>query len=110
MYSSPSRNEQHRLYMKKALQICGLISAICLASVAFAQASGTLTGVSGSSYDGVYVSLYYAIVGGTTTAVVCDDFADESDIGSSWNAQTTSFSSVNSSNTSWALAGANTSL
>jgi len=96
--------------MKKAVQFCGLVLAMCLAPTAFAQTSVTLTGVSGQVYDGIYVSPYYANVGGTTTAVVCDDFADESTLGSSWNAQTTSFSNVNGSNTSWGLAGANTSL
>ncbi|HEV2400625.1 MAG TPA: hypothetical protein VGS27_27050 [Candidatus Sulfotelmatobacter sp.] len=96
--------------MRKAVQICGLILAICLASVAFAQTSVTLTGVSGQSYDGIYVSPYYATVGGTTTAVVCDDFADSSYIGSSWNAQTTSFSNVTSNPTSWTLAGQSASL
>src|SRR6476660_752402 len=96
--------------MKRAVQICGLVLVICLASVAFAQTSVTLTGVAGQSYDGIYVSPYYATVGGTSTVVVCDDFADESSIGSTWNAQTTSFSNVNSSNTSWGLAGQNTSL
>jgi len=96
--------------MKKVVQICGLVLAMCLAPMAFAQTSVTLTGVSGQSYDGIYVSPYYASVGGTTTAVVCDDFADESTLGSTWNAQTTSFSNVNSTNTSWGLAGANTAL
>jgi len=96
--------------MKKAVQICSLALAMCLAPMAFAQTSVTLTGVSGQAYDGIYVSPYYANVGGTSTAVVCDDFADESNLGSTWSAQTTSFSNVNSTNTSWGLAGANTSL
>jgi hypothetical protein len=96
--------------MKKVVQICGLVLAMCFAPMAFAQTSVTLTGVSGQSYDGIYVSPYYANVGGTTVAVVCDDFADESTLGSTWSAQTTSFSNVNSTNTSWGLAGANTSL
>jgi len=96
--------------MKKAVQICGLALAMCLAPMAFAQTSVTLTGVSGQSYDGIYVSPYYANVGGTSTAVVCDDFADESTLGSTWSAQTTSFSNANSTNTNWGLAGKDTSL
>lgn len=99
--------------MKKAVQFTCLaaIAAICLATAAVAQTSVTLTGVAGQSYDGIYVSPYYASVGGgASTPVICDDFADESYVNSTWNASVTSFSNVNSSNTSWGLAGANTAL
>lgn len=99
--------------MKKAVQITCLavIAAVCLGTAALAQTSVTLTGVAGQSYDGIYLSPYYATVGGVAnTPVICDDFRDDSYLNSTWNASVTPFSSVNSSNTSWGLAGANTAL
>ncbi len=77
-----------------------------------AQVSTTLTSPgSGASYDGIYVSPYYATVGGVAnTPVVCDDFGDESWVGSTWNASVTSFSSISSSTTAWGNTGANLSL
>jgi hypothetical protein len=88
------------------------VAAIFLATVAFAQTSMTLTGpVSGPVYDGIYMSPYYATVGGVaSTPVLCDDFADDSNFKSTWNATVTSFSNITSKNTSWGLAGGNTSL
>jgi len=95
--------------MNKAVQLCGLALVVCLAPMAFAQTTQVnLTGVVGQSYDGIYISPYYATVGGATnTPIICDDFADESKLPSTWTATTTSFSSISSSpaNTSWALAG-----
>jgi hypothetical protein len=70
------------------------IAALCLAPLAVAQ-NVDLTSVQGSSYDGVYVSPYYATVNGVATTVVCDDFADESKLPSSWTAAITPFSSLN---------------
>lgn len=100
--------------MKRAVQICCLatIAAICLATAAFAQTSVTLTGpMSGPVYDGIYMSPYYATVGGVAnTPVICDDFGDDSYFNSTWSASTTSFSGITSTNTSWAAAGANTAL
>lgn len=99
--------------MKKAVQICCVaIFALCLANTASAQVSVTLTGpTSGPVYDGIYLSPYYATVGGATnTPVICDDFGDDSFFGSTWNATVTSFSNITSSNTSWGLAGGNTAL
>ena len=100
--------------MKKAVQITCLavLGTFLLAASAFAQTSVTLTGPPpGYVYDGIYMSPYYATVGGSTNVpVICDDFGDNSWPNSTWNATTTSFSSINGSNTSWGLAGANTSL
>jgi len=100
--------------MKKAVQTTclGAIAAICFATAAFAQTSITLTGpVSGPVYDGIYMSPYYATVGGVAnTPVICDDFADDSHFNSTWNATVTSFSNITSTNTSWGLTGANKSL
>jgi hypothetical protein len=81
------------------------IAALCLVPWAVAQTPVTLTGVQGSSYDGIYLSPYYASVDGVATAVVCDDFGDESTVGKSWNATITPFSGISGTNTSWGLAG-----
>jgi hypothetical protein len=82
------------------------IAALSLGTWASAQTSVTLTGPPpGYSYDGIYVSPYYATVGGATnTAIVCDDFGDDSTL-STWNATVTPFSGILSTNTSWSLAG-----
>ena len=98
--------------MRKAVGVCFLAAAICFTPAAHAQLSVTLTGnTSGPVYDGIYMSPYYATVGGATnTPVICDDFGDDSYFGSTWNASVTSFSNITSNNTSWGLAGANTSL
>ena len=100
--------------MNKAVQITCLaaVAAICLAATGLAQTSATLTGPPpGYVYDNIYMSPYYATVGGVTnTPVVCDDFADDSRMGSTWNAAVTSFSNITSTNTSWGVTGANTQL
>ena len=100
--------------MTKGVRIACLaaIATICLSISALAQTSATLTGPrSGPVYGGIYMSPYYATVGGVAhSAVVCGDCGDDSYFNSTWNANVTSFSSIASSNTSWGLAGANTSL
>src|ERR1700723_176928 len=78
--------------------------ALSLAPWAVAQTSVTLTGVQGSSWDGVYMSPYYATVNGAqNTTVICNDFADESYLNSTWSANSTSFSNLSSNlgNTLW---------
>ena len=100
--------------MTKGVRTCCLaaIAPLCFAISALSQISMTLTGpASGPVYDGIYMSPYYATVGGAAnTPVICDDFGDEAYFNSTWNATVTSFSSITSGNTSWGLAGANTSL
>jgi hypothetical protein len=94
--------------MKRAIRVSLWvgIAALSLAPWAFAQIPVSLTSAGGNVYDGVYVSPYYATVNGVpNTPVVCDDFADESQLPSSWSASVVSFSSINSTNTSWGLAG-----
>lgn len=60
------------------------------------QTTFDLTGVVGQSLDGVDTSPYYAQIGGssTSTAVVCDDFANNSYLPEDWNAYVTPLSSV----------------
>src|ERR1700693_3518709 len=85
------------------------ITAVSLAPWAVAQTSVTLTGPPpGYSYDGIYVSPYYATVGGATnTPVGCDDFRDDS-TKSTWTGTVTAFSGLSTpTNTSWSLAGQN---
>jgi hypothetical protein len=76
-----------------------------LAPLAVAQGSMTLTGVQGSAWDGVYMSPYYATVNGAqNTTVICNDFADESYLNSTWNINSTSFANLSAStlgNTLW---------
>ena len=96
--------------MNKAVQITCLvtIAAICLTTAAFSQTSVTLTGPPpGYVYDGIYMSPYYATVGGVTNVpVVCDDFGDDTYSGSTWNATVTSFSNLTPTTTSWGVAAA----
>jgi hypothetical protein len=56
-----------------------------------------MTGAGNNVMAGVYVGPYYATVNGVAnTAVICDDFADESYIGHSWNYTANNFSSLGS--------------
>jgi hypothetical protein len=97
--------------MKRVVRISLWVgtAALSLASWAVGQTSVTLTAPApGPSYDGIYVSPYYATVGGVAnTPVVCDDFADDSTL-STWTATITPFSGLSApTNTSWSLAGKN---
>src|ERR1017187_7935621 len=79
------------------------IAALSLAPWAVAQ-NVTLTSAGSNVADGIYVSPYYATVNGATnTPIVCDDFADDSYLNTSWTGNIQSFSSLSSSlaNTAW---------
>jgi len=81
--------------------------ALGVAPWAVAQTSVTLTAPPpGFAYDGIYMSPYYATVGGVAnTPVICDDFGDDS-TKSTWTATATPFTGLSAlTNTSWALAG-----
>ena len=74
------------------------VAILCFASSAFAN-SGTLTMTSAGSnvLHGVYVGPYYATVNGVAnTPVICDDFADDSVVGHTWNFNSNSFSTLGS--------------
>ena len=82
------------------------IAALSLAPWAIAQNNVLVTLTSAGSYsdDGIYVSPYSATVNGVAnTPIVCNDFSDDSRVGSTWNANITSFSSLSSSSipTAW---------
>lgn len=73
------------------------LAVLCFAPCAFANSSLTVTGAGNNVMDGVYVGPYYATVnGGANTPVICDDFADETYIGSSWNFTANNFSTLGS--------------
>lgn len=74
------------------------VAVLCFASSAFAN-SGTLTMTSAGSntMHGVYVGPYYATVNGVmNTPVICDDFADDSVVGHTWNFTANTFSTLGS--------------
>lgn len=74
-----------------------LLALLCSAPSAFANSSLTMTGAGNDVMAGVYVGPYYATVNGVAnTAVICDDFADESYIGHSWNFTGNNFSTLGS--------------
>jgi hypothetical protein len=85
------------------------LAALFLVPGAVAQTSMVLTGPPpGNTYDGIYVSPYYATVGGSTSVpVICDDFGDDTSIGDHWTATASAFptSASGSIGTSWGLAG-----
>ena len=79
------------------------LAVLCLAPGAFAQTID-VTSAGNFGYDGVYVSPYYATVSGTSnTTVICDDFADDTQLNKTWSVGVTSFSNLTSSlgNTLW---------
>lgn len=70
------------------------LALLCLAPCAFAN-SLTMTGAGNNVMDNVYVGPYYATVNGVqNTPVICDDFADESYIGHTWNYTANNFSTL----------------
>src|SRR5208337_4343745 len=74
------------------------VALLCLVPCAFADSGSlTMTGAGNNVMDGVYVGPYYATVSGFgNSAVICDDFADESYIGHSWNFTANNFSTLGS--------------
>jgi hypothetical protein len=73
------------------------LALVCFAPCAFANSSLTMTGAGNNVMGGVYVGPYYATVNGAAnTAVICDDFADDSVIGHSWNFTANNFSTLGS--------------
>jgi hypothetical protein len=93
--------------MKRAIRVFLWVgAALWAAPWAIAQAPVSLTSAGGNVYDGIYVSPYYATVNGVAnTPIVCDDFADESRLPSTWSATVVSFSAITPTNTSWGLQG-----
>jgi hypothetical protein len=66
-----------------------------LAPSTFAQVNVNVTSAGGFGYDGVYISPYYATIGtATNQTVICDDFADETYLNTSWKGTITQFSNL----------------
>ncbi|MGH9715121.1 MAG: PEP-CTERM sorting domain-containing protein [Candidatus Acidiferrales bacterium] len=65
-----------------------VVAAAVLAFAPSAKADSvmTLTGAGNNPAFDVYVGPYTATINGTSTPVICDDFAHESFVGESWNA------------------------
>jgi hypothetical protein len=88
--------------MKKILRILLVASAVAVLALApsvFADtANMTLTGAGSNVLDGVYIGPYIAAINGTSTAVICDDYGDESYIPESWTANVSSLSNLSSTN------------
>jgi len=73
------------------------LALLCFAPSAFANSNLTMTGAGSNVMGGVYVGPYYATVNGVAnTMVICDDFADDSVIGHSWNFTANNFSTLGS--------------
>jgi len=73
------------------------LALLCFVPGAFASSSLTMTGAGNNVMAGVYVGPYTATVNGVAnTTIICDDFADDSVIGHSWNFTTNNFSSLGS--------------
>jgi len=78
-------------------------AALCFAPGAFAQTID-VTSAGNFGYDGVYISPYSGTVNGTAnTTIICNDFADETQLNTPWNVGVTTFSSLSTSlgNTLW---------
>jgi hypothetical protein len=76
-----------------------LALAVCSTFAWCQDDSVTLTSAGSDPQDGIYMSPYYATVNGNAnTTVVCDDFADESNVGTSWYASAISMSSLTTKN------------
>lgn len=73
------------------------VALLCFASSAFADSSLTMTSAGNNVMHGVYVGPYYATVNGVAnTAVICDDFADDSTVGHTWGFTSNNFSTLGS--------------
>jgi hypothetical protein len=74
------------------------VALLCLVPGAFADSKTlTMTGAGNNVMGGVYVGPYYATVNGVAnTAVICDDFKDDSTVGHSWNYTANNFSTLGS--------------
>jgi hypothetical protein len=82
--------------MQKWWGVAALV-VLSMAPCAFATSSLTMTGAGNNVMDNIFVGPYYATVNGAAnTAVICDDFADESYIGHSWNFTGNNFSTLGS--------------
>ncbi|MGA2354442.1 MAG: hypothetical protein ABSG02_08090 [Terriglobales bacterium] len=76
------------------------VALLCFAPYVVAQQTQQLelTGVNGNNYAGIYIGPYDIQVGGSsgpTSGMICDDFNDDINIGSTWQATPYSVSGSN---------------
>ena len=73
-----------------------LLALLCIAPNAFAtQTTVDVTGAGNYAPDGIFISPYYATVGGASnTTIICDDFADDTHLNVTWTASVLSFSNL----------------
>jgi hypothetical protein len=74
--------------------LIGLLLASAIAVWAGSSSSMKLTGYSSTQLDGSYVGSYTATVNGVSTAVVSDDYADQTYLNETWSANANSYSSL----------------
>jgi hypothetical protein len=81
---------------------------LCFAPGVLAQQTLELTGVNGNNYAGIYIGPYDIQVGqnGPTYGMICDDFNDDIQIGSTWTANPVSVSGGTLINTMFGSSGA----
>ena len=80
-----------------------------LAPSAFGQANLYLNDAGNNVMDGVYVGPYNATINGTSgQQIICDDFADDTNVGESWLASVTTLSNLSA--TKWGSSQAGGSL
>ncbi len=82
------------------LLIASAVAVLTLAPSVSADttASMTLTSGGNNSLNGVLIGPYTATINGTSTPVICDDYADESYIPESWTANVSSLSNLSKTN------------
>ena len=86
------------------------VALLCFAPYVLAQGTQLeLTGVNGNNYAGIYIGPYDIQVGGSsgpTYPMICDDFNDDINIGSTWKANPVSVSGGTLMNTMFGSSGA----
>jgi hypothetical protein len=74
--------------------LASLVLAAASAMWAGSTDSMKLTGYSSTQLDGYYVGSYSATVNGVSTSVVSDDYADQTYLNETWNANSNSYSNL----------------
>jgi hypothetical protein len=72
-----------------------LLAFCCVVPCSFAQVNVDVTSAGGFVRDGIYMSPYYATIDSEkNVTIICDDFADETYLNTSWKGTLTSFSNL----------------
>jgi hypothetical protein len=84
---------QKRVRKSWVMSIAILLCA-CHSAFAAGTATLTLTGAGNNIMGGVFVNPYTAKVNGTPMTVICDDFADNTYLNETWNANTYTYTEL----------------